>query len=351
MGAEPGLYRGRHYTTYVDEVRSLIREKKYDEAEDLLKNLIKAVKQEAKTEPRYGVPSAYHTMLAGVYKKRGEYEKQIEILEDLASLNPDDSVYLEHARDEYEEELKSQLPPSCPDCGALLPDGFPKKGPCPDCGVALQARQRRKRTVYFSDASLAAENAQKSRRKLEGRVYPLGLSRTDLIEVEAKLSAQWGGRQVSEGDLYWNAVNDIAIQHANKGDFRMARRCFQDMAEFRYEESKDLEAALVLKQTSIEMNLEQVKMNSRGLPLRIDGYCKPEDCSACQVEPLTGFILEELAENPVLPHRDCSRPVCACFYGEDWSASEFVEGRVDQASSVKPGPKAKKAGFFKKLLS
>lgn len=351
MTSEPGLYRGRHYTTYVDEARSLIREKKYDEAEDLLKNLIKAVKREAKTEPGYGVPSAYHKMLAGVYRKRGEYEQQIEILEDLAILNPGDSVYLESARDEYEEELRSQLPPSCPDCESLLPDGFPKKGPCPECGVALQAKQRRKRTVYFSEASLAAENAQKARRKLERRVYPLGLSRADLKEAEDKLSTQWGGRAVSDGDLYWNAVNDIAIQHAKNGDFYLADRCFRDMAEFRYEESQDLEAALVLVRTAIEMSVEQLKQNSRGLPIKVAGKCNAEECSACQEEPLTGLVLEELVEHPVLPHRACSRPICACSYGEDWSEIEFVGDKIDQIANENTQKGPKKAGFFKKLFN
>ena len=51
MGAEkqvtqPGLYRGRHYTSYVTEVRALKRAGRLEEAEVLLTGLVVTVEAE-----------------------------------------------------------------------------------------------------------------------------------------------------------------------------------------------------------------------------------------------------------------------------------------------------------------
>ena len=75
-----GLFKGCHYTTYVEEVKRLKRENKLMEAEELLVSLIETVENEddAKSWPS---PPWYYEQLAIVYHKQFRYQDEITILE------------------------------------------------------------------------------------------------------------------------------------------------------------------------------------------------------------------------------------------------------------------------------
>ena len=47
---KPGFYKGKHYTKYVDEVKSLMRDNRLDDAERLLLELVNATEAEARSE-------------------------------------------------------------------------------------------------------------------------------------------------------------------------------------------------------------------------------------------------------------------------------------------------------------
>jgi hypothetical protein len=79
---EAGFVRGRHYTEYVDEFKQLKREKRYDEAESLLLELIAAVEREAEDRCHYfGAAPAYTEHLAIVYRKQHRYADEVAICE------------------------------------------------------------------------------------------------------------------------------------------------------------------------------------------------------------------------------------------------------------------------------
>jgi hypothetical protein len=78
---KPGYYQGRHYTTYVQDVEALKKEKKLDEAEYLLLALIKAVEAQARHEPSGVIAPWYYKELAKVYHKQKDYTGEIAILE------------------------------------------------------------------------------------------------------------------------------------------------------------------------------------------------------------------------------------------------------------------------------
>lgn len=81
---QPGLYRGRHYTAYPDQVRSLKRTGRLEEAERLLLvGLIDAVEAESRAE-RLGVAPWYYEQLAIVYRKQENRVGEREILERFA---------------------------------------------------------------------------------------------------------------------------------------------------------------------------------------------------------------------------------------------------------------------------
>lgn len=75
----PGNYQGRHYTTYLEEIKELKRSNSTDELERLLLGLIDATEAQAKVEG-YGVAPYYTEQLAILYRKQGEYFKEIKIL-------------------------------------------------------------------------------------------------------------------------------------------------------------------------------------------------------------------------------------------------------------------------------
>jgi hypothetical protein len=68
---QAGCYKGRHYTTYIEEVKQLKREKKLLEAEKLLLKLIKVVEEQAEIDGG-GVAPGWYGHLAIVYRRMGE---------------------------------------------------------------------------------------------------------------------------------------------------------------------------------------------------------------------------------------------------------------------------------------
>jgi len=82
-----GYYNGRHYTTYIDDVKNLKRDGKLAEAERLLLELVKVAEEQAGTD-ELGVPPWYYEQLAIVYRKQKTYDKEISILERYAKQKP-----------------------------------------------------------------------------------------------------------------------------------------------------------------------------------------------------------------------------------------------------------------------
>jgi len=75
-----GFYKGRHFTTYVEEVKALKRAGDYRGAAALLLALVEANETEARTH-RWAVTPWYYDQLALVYRKTKETEKELDILE------------------------------------------------------------------------------------------------------------------------------------------------------------------------------------------------------------------------------------------------------------------------------
>jgi len=78
-----GLVRGRHYTSYVEEVKELRRAGHEKDAQMLLRELVDATEAEDATE-RWGVAPWYYEQLAISYRKSGDVRGEIEILERFA---------------------------------------------------------------------------------------------------------------------------------------------------------------------------------------------------------------------------------------------------------------------------
>jgi len=77
---EPGYYDGRHFTTYVSDVKNLKRSGELEEAEKLLLELVAATEAENAVEG-FGVAPWYYEELAKVYRKQKKCAKEVAILE------------------------------------------------------------------------------------------------------------------------------------------------------------------------------------------------------------------------------------------------------------------------------
>jgi hypothetical protein len=76
----PGFVRGRHYTEYVEDVKALRRSGREVEAERLLLELVDATEAEARAE-KWGVAPWYYEQLAISYRKQGNPQGEVDILE------------------------------------------------------------------------------------------------------------------------------------------------------------------------------------------------------------------------------------------------------------------------------
>lgn len=78
----PGYYHGRHYTTFVEEVKALKRRSDGEAVERLLLALVDATEAESRANgPGWGVAPWYYEELAKLYRGSKDYAAEVAILE------------------------------------------------------------------------------------------------------------------------------------------------------------------------------------------------------------------------------------------------------------------------------
>jgi hypothetical protein len=78
----PKYQEGGHYTEYVERVKQLKAENRYDEAIELLLKLVEQTEEEAREHGRgMGVAPWYYEQLAIIYRKEKRYSEEVQILE------------------------------------------------------------------------------------------------------------------------------------------------------------------------------------------------------------------------------------------------------------------------------
>ena len=78
--SNPGFHDGRHFTTYVDQVKQLKKNNQLERAELLLISLVGATESEDRVDKR-GVAPWYYEQLALIYRKNKDLLKEHAILE------------------------------------------------------------------------------------------------------------------------------------------------------------------------------------------------------------------------------------------------------------------------------
>jgi len=82
-----GRVRGRHYTDYVEDVKSLRRSSQDESAERLLLELVDAIEEESRVRGTGAAPW-YYEQLAIIYRKRKDHIAEVAILERYARQPP-----------------------------------------------------------------------------------------------------------------------------------------------------------------------------------------------------------------------------------------------------------------------
>jgi hypothetical protein len=75
----PGLVKGAHYTEWIEDVKTLKREGRDDEALALLGHLMDAVEEEASVERWLPAPW-YYEQAAKIHRRRRRYADEIAVL-------------------------------------------------------------------------------------------------------------------------------------------------------------------------------------------------------------------------------------------------------------------------------
>lgn len=141
-----GFHKGRHYTTYVEDVKALKRAGDYARVEALLLALVQATENEARVN-RSAVAPWYYDQLAIVYRKTKQPEKELRILDRYAGcwrredgpLPADTVTAIEKAR---QRAMKGAAnPPARVDASASAVDTG-RRTTCKSCGFEHQALTR-----------------------------------------------------------------------------------------------------------------------------------------------------------------------------------------------------------------
>ena len=77
---EAGSVDGEHFTSYVEQIKQLKREKRYQEAIELLLRIIDATESQSKVDG-LGVVPWYYEQLAIIYRKEKRFSDEVAILE------------------------------------------------------------------------------------------------------------------------------------------------------------------------------------------------------------------------------------------------------------------------------
>jgi|Deesub1362A_J573_1020465.scaffolds.fasta_scaffold08724_2 tetratricopeptide (TPR) repeat protein len=318
--AKPGFIGGKHYTEYTNDIETLKRAGRLDEAEKLLLKLLEAIEARATGA---GVAPWYYEQLAIIYRKRKDYAAEVSILERYMKqphafgVSPQQlSERLKKARYLLQMELASkedetQIGVSCPYCNALIAPPPKRRKKCPYCGNTVYVKPDQS---LFARPLLTEEEARTAEEMKTLHSY--GVTAEEFWKTEKELTEKFGQRP-SHRDVLWGLYSKTITKLANQKDaLAVLSWVYWHMALFAYEEGKDPEPLL---RQSHRMYLKSLR--SWGADRGVKIVARDDACSQCQ--ELNGTVLtirEALAKMP-LPHKACTHKegenpysICRCRY-------------------------------------
>ena len=282
-----GFYKGRHYTEWIEEVKLLKREERFEECLVLLFGLIEATENEAKEQGwPYSAPG-YYEDAAIIFRKQKRYKDEIEVLKRWKNGGP-----------KFEQRIRAAQ--------TLL------------SGKALSPQE--KKVARYQNACL----------KFSADV---GKSESVFLREHLELKSHFKDKGMSApsyGDVFWKIADEQCMQASLEGDFAAVGRYRSSMAEFLVFEKRNwvpmIEESVRAFITSTLMRNHKNKASGtiilkNDLPYELTELvitgCKCEKCAPDNGKRQSLSFFKDRNISP-LPHQDCLKPPCKCNWVEPW---------------------------------
>jgi hypothetical protein len=280
-----GFYKGMHYTEWVEEVKRLKREEKFEECLELLFGLIEATENEAREQGwPYGAPW-YYEHAAIIFRKLKRYEEEIEVLKRWKNGGP-----------KFEQRIRAAT--------ALL------SGKAQSPHEKKVAMYRNTCLKFSSDVGVSERIFEREHMELTSHFKNKGMTAP------------------SYGDVFWKIADEQCMHASLDGDFGAVGRYRSSMAEFLVFEKRNwvrmAEESVRAFITSILMQDHQTKSsgtiilkNDRPYELTelVIAGCKCEKCAPDYGKRQSLNFFKDGLISP-LPHQDCLKPPCSCKWTE-----------------------------------
>ncbi len=295
-----GDYRGRHYTTWVDDVKALRRAGDEDEAEQLLLSLLDAVEAESKKE-RLPPPGWYYQQLAIIAAKQKDPDREVGVLERYVAAakkraDPDLLERLRKARAKVDSASVAAEPAVCPYCEEPLSPPPTRSRKCPACRVPIVVRKRAGVTQLLTTSE--AEDLEQSEQ--QQKAYNASLRRANELGASDDEFARMVATHGRHGDALWELCNRELL---NSDGYRR-KMIYRIQSDHMVDEGRDW-------MTSAQLGVQE-ELGFIDLPgdsLVAIGGCRCEVCSATPER----VQLQEIRSGNVIPHPDCQNPPCKCW--------------------------------------
>lgn len=329
-----GFYKGKHYTEYVDKVKSLKRAGNQDKAEKLLLKLVNAVEEEARAEG-HGVAPWYYEQLAIVYRKRKDPTKEVAILDRyLAKVSREEAEQNTTGRELLDRlkkarallEADSAKPVSlCPYCGIDITPPPKATGKCPICGekVVMAKRPGEEVASLFTidqaeKNKKAVELARAQKRALD-HARKIGCTDSEFAAKERELAKKWG-KPPSPNDVFWGLSNELVTKFPSFDKYsRWSKLYFiyEHQARVLFEEGRP--HVHVAKEAS-KAYVRHLEEQCRKLGLKQEVYIatRKECCPECAKLAGQRMSFTEALDTLPIPNERCVHRRCQCSWKIDY---------------------------------
>lgn len=330
----PGFHNGRHFTTYVEDVKALKRDNRLDDAEKLLLKMVTAVEAENGIA-KMGLPPWYYEQLAIVYRERKDPAKEVAILErylakaghDEAERNTTGSKLLDRLK-KARALLKADTakPTSnCPYCGAEIAPPPKRSGKCPICGKkVVRANRPGEEFATLFTIEQAEENKKgvelaRARKKALDHARKIGCTDSEFATKERELAKKWG-KTPSPNDVFWEISNELLSRSSSFDKYSRwgkLHRIYEHQARVLVEEGKP--HVHVAKEAS-RAHLHQLEEMCRELGLKQEVFIAAgkKCCPECAKLDGQRMSFSKALDTLPIPNEQCMRERCKCSWKIDY---------------------------------
>ena len=306
-----GNYKGRHYSEWMKDVEKLIERGKSDKAIELLYELIAVVETEARTEKWIPAP-AYYACLAQLYRERKDYLQEYSVIDRLVEksiayggmrANTEYYVWRRAARELILDPPVLIEPPACPACGLILDEMIKRPRKCKGCGVRMVVRWRD--DVPYIRTEEEAKEADTLEETLV-RANSIGIDDKTFFDRGVELKEKHGVVPTA-GDVFWGLANERQAELTKAADRATSADVARQMAFHLVSEGRDW---VPLVKDAVRHEIAVLRQSNKPSSIVSVAGC---ECSACS-ETSQPMSLADATTSPPIPHTECAKPPCPCFF-------------------------------------